>query len=100
MLQSRQQLGNQSQMLFEFQAVRTQPLEIGDVDGDGDVDGEDFAVVLTLQGTDVEDNAYLLAADVNNDDVIDQLDLDFFDVSFDTSVDSCLLYTSPSPRDS
>lgn len=88
MLQSRQQLGNQSQMLFEFQAVRTQPLEIGDVDGDGDVDGEDFAVVLTLQGTDVEDNAYLLAADVNNDDVIDQLDLDFFDVSFDTSVDS------------
>lgn len=92
LLQSRQQLGNQTQSLFEFSAVRSQPFEIGDVNGDGAVDGQDLQIVGSLQGVDLEDNSYQLAADINNDGVIDQLDFDFFDFAFETTVDSINIF--------
>ena len=78
LLQSRTALGNQTQTLFEFEAVRSNPLAKGDANGDGQVDSTDEFQVELLQGMTFEDDAYNLAADVNADGVIDFLDLAFF----------------------
>jgi len=77
-LQSRQQLGNQTVTLFEFNAVRTNPLAEGDVNGDGVVDSTDGAIVDSLVGSTFEDDDYQIAADINGDGVIDEMDADFF----------------------
>ena len=77
-LQSRQQLGNQTVTMFEFNAVRTNPLALGDVNGDGVVNSADGAIADSLIGLTFEDDGYQIAADINGDGVIDETDADFF----------------------
>ena len=78
LLQTRTPLGNQTQSLVEFQATRLNPLAIGDVDGDGNVDSVDEAIVASLQGVTFEDSTYNLAADNNTDGIIDAIDLELY----------------------
>ena len=91
LLQSRTPLGNQTQSLVEFVATRTVPLEQGDVNGSGTVDGSDRIIVEALIGRTFEENGYNLAADIDNNGVIDFQDLAFFclqgDVNLDGAVD-------------
>ena len=75
LLQSRQQLGNQTQALVEFVATRVNPFQIGDANGDGQVNALDNQIVDFLQGLTFESNGYNLAADFNGDGVIDTVDL-------------------------
>ena len=87
LLQSRTALGNQTQVLFEFEASRINPLVSGDVNGDGAVDGTDEFIVDLQQGLTFEDDGYNLAADVNADGVIDFQDLSLFCVQGDVNSD-------------
>ena len=87
LLQSRTPLGNQTQTLFEFEATRVNPIAEGDVNGDGEVDGFDRIIVEFLQGLTFEDDEYNLAADVNNDGIINFEDLAFFCIQGDVNND-------------
>ena len=86
-LQSRTRLGNQSQVLFEFQATRVNPFAEGDANGDGVVDSADETIVRDLQGIAFDDDNYNLAADINSNGAIDILDLNFFCVAGDVNQD-------------
>lgn len=90
LLQSRTALGNQTQTLFEFEAVRSNPLAQGDVNGDGQVDATDQFQVELFQGLTFEDDGYNLAADVNADGVIDFMDLAFFCTQGDVNLDGVI----------
>ena len=97
MLQSRTSLGNQNQVLFEFQATRVNPFAEGDANGDGTVDSADETIVSNLQGTTFEDDTYNLAADINSDGVIDSIDLDFFGLLGDVNRDGVVNFADISP---
>ena len=87
LLQSRTPLGNQTQTLFEFSATRVNPIAEGDANGDGVVDGFDRVIVEFLQGSTFEDDEYNIAADVNNDGVINFEDLAFYCIQGDVNGD-------------
>ena len=96
-LQSRTRLGNQSQVMFEFQATRVNPYAEGDANGDGVVDSADQRIVNALQGTSSEDDDYDLAADINSDGVINFIDLNFYCVSGDINQDGEIDFLDISP---
>lgn len=79
MLQSRTALGSQTQLMFRFTAIRATPLAAGDINGDGMVDETDRNLLIGQQGSTVEDDGYSLAADLNLDDRIDEMDLIIYD---------------------
>lgn len=91
LLQERSQLGTQDQSVVEFVATRAVPLEPGDANGDGVVNDSDRFIVEALLGRTFEEAGYNLAADVNNNGVIDFEDLSIFclqgDVNLDGNVD-------------
>lgn len=90
LLQTRTQLGTQSQSVVEFEATRTVPLEPGDANGDGVVNDSDRFIVEALNGRTFEEAGYNLAADVDSNGVIDFADLAIFctqgDINQDGSV--------------
>ena len=62
----------------------------GDVDGNGTVDSFDEFIITLLQGLTFEDNDYNLAADVNADGIINQLDLPNSCMPGDTNMDGAI----------
>ena len=96
-LQTRTPLGNQTQVLFEFQATRANPYVEGDANGDGLIDSTDETIVSDLQGITFEEDRYDLAADVNSDGVIDVADLNFYCVPGDTNQDGGISFLDISP---
>ena len=91
LLQTRTQLGNQNQSLVEFRATRAVPVEMGDANADGVIDDLDELIVQAQQGRTFETAGYNLAADINNDGIINFADLAFYctqgDMNQDGSVD-------------
>ena len=97
LLQTRTQLGNQNQVLIEFQATRVNPFAEGDANGDGVVDSTDEMIVSDLQGTTFEDDNYDLAADINSDGVINDVDLNFYCVPGDVNRDGTVDFLDITP---
>jgi len=97
MLQTRTRLGNQNQVLFEFQATRVNPYAEGDANGDGVVDSADEMRVDDLQGTTFEDDNYDLAADINSDGVINLVDSNFYNTLGDVNQDGAVDFLDISP---
>ena len=87
LLQTRQQLGNQTQSLVEFHATRVNPYQCGDANGDGVINAADNAIVDFLQGVTFEQGGYNLAADFNGDGIIDTVDLSKTCLTGDTNLD-------------
>ncbi len=75
LLQSRTPLGQQTQLLFRFTADRVVPLRSGDLDGDDDVDEQDRSLLLAQLGFAAVDDAFNVAADLNDDEMVDMADL-------------------------
>ncbi|MDB2686936.1 hypothetical protein N9Y42_06960 [Mariniblastus sp.] len=97
MLQTRTPLGNQNQVLFEFEATRVTPFAEGDANGDGAVDSADETIVSDLQGATFEDDNYDLAADINSDGVINDVDLNFYLLPGDVNLDNVVDFSDISP---
>ncbi|WP_395375129.1 dockerin type I repeat-containing protein [Marinicella sp. W31] len=79
LLQTRAPLGSQIQTVLRISANRQTPLQQGDINGDGLVNATDRNLLVDQLNATVEDAAYNLAADLNRDDVIDNVDLSIFD---------------------
>lgn len=73
-----------SMLVFSIQLSRASGL-VGDVNGDGKVDGKDIAVVATAFGSYPEHPRWNSAADINGDNVINSLDLALVAVNFGKS---------------
>lgn len=79
LLQSREPLGSQDQQMFRFTATRSDPLPFGDVNGDRTVNMDDRDLIVMMLGLEVEDDGYNMAADLDNNGVINNNDLALFD---------------------
>lgn len=79
LLQTRAPLGSQDQQMFRFTATRSDPLPFGDVNGDRVVNMDDRLLIEAQLGLGLEDDAYNLAADLDNNGMINNNDLALFD---------------------
>lgn len=79
LLQSRDPLGSQTQQMFRFTATRVNPFPLGDVNGDQMVDMDDRDLIVMQLGLGIEDDAYNLAADLDNNGLVNDNDLALFD---------------------
>ncbi len=79
LLQTRAPLGSQTQQMFRFTASRVNPLPFGDVNGDQSVDADDRLLIEMQLGLDIDDDDFNLAADLDGNGSINEIDLALFD---------------------